>query len=268
MSPSFAPANAGLGIAARVLAFVHTTNNGARDGPRVDEGMHMKQAVASLVLGAVAMFAAAPVAAEHASDIGASVDISSRRLNPAKYPPQAIEACVGGTVIVLVDVDKNGEFSKATVERSGGQAYFDEAALEAAKHWRYNPAMEGGQPAPGRLRIPVDFPVYEGCWASVEVDVEARPDSASMKANPPKWPAAVKDDKLRGKVVLLIQVDRDGGRKNLKVGVSSGHDDVDTAAVFAALQWTYRPAVLDGEPVASVLHWPVFFGQKTPPPYR
>lgn len=229
----------------------------------------MKQTVGSLLLVAAAMFVAAPAAAaEHASDIGPSIDMSSRRLNPAKYPAQAVEACVDGTVIVLVDIDKNGQFSKATVERSSGQTYFDEAALEAAEHWRYNPAMEGGQSAPGRLRIPVDFPVHESCWARVEVDVEARPDSASMKANPPKWPAAVKDDKLRGEVVLLIQIDRDGGRKNLKVGVSSGHEDIDMAAMFAALQWSYRPAVLDGKPVASVLHWPVFFGQKTPPPYR
>lgn len=228
----------------------------------------MKQTGAWLVLGAVAMFAAAPVAAEDVSDFGPSVDTSSRRLNPAKYPSQAIEACVDGTAIVLVDVDKHGEFNKATIERSAGQAYFDEAALEAAKHWRYNPAIENGQPAPGRIRIPVDFPVYEGCWASVKVDVEARPDSASMKANPPKWPAAVKDDKLRGKVVLLIQIDRDGGRKNLKVGVSSGHGDIDDAAMLAAMQWFYRPAVLDGKPVASVLRWPVFYGQKTPPPYR
>lgn len=31
-SPSFAPSNAGLGIAARVLAFVHTTNTGPETG--------------------------------------------------------------------------------------------------------------------------------------------------------------------------------------------------------------------------------------------
>lgn len=230
--------------------------------------MLMKQAVASLLLGAIAMLTAAPVAAQEPSDIGASVDPSSRRLNPANYPSQAIEACVDGTVIVVVDVDKNGEFSKATVERSGGQAYFDEAALEAAKHWKYNPATEGGQPAPGKIRIPVDFPVHDRCWAAVEVDVEARPDSESMKANPPTWPAAVKDGKLRGTVVLLIQVDRDGGRKQLKVGVSSGRQDIDEAAMLAALQWSYRPAVLDGKPVASVLHWPVYYGQKTPAAYR
>lgn len=229
----------------------------------------MQQAIGSLLLGAFAVFAAAPlVAQERAFDIGASIDPSSRRLNPAQYPSQAIETCVDGTVIVLVDIDKNGEFSKATVERSSGQIYFDEAALEAAKHWKYNPAIEGGQPAAGKIRIPVDFPVYEGCWASVKVDVEARPESASMKANPPKWPAAVKAEKLRGNVVLLIQVDRDGGRKNLKVGVSSGHQDIDDAALRAALQWFYRPAVLDGKPIASVLHWPVYYGQKTPPAYR
>jgi protein TonB len=251
-----------------MLAFADTANTAARDGPQVNEGILMKQAIGSLLLGAFAIFAAAPVAAEYLSDLGPSIDPSSRRLNPAKYPSQAIEACVDGIAIVVVDIDKDGQFVKATVERSAGQTYFDEAALEAAKHWKYNHAVEGGQPVPGRLRIPVDFPVYEGCWASVKVDVEARPESASMKANPPKWPAAVKNDKLRGNVVLLIQVDRDGSRKNLKVGVSSGHQDIDDAAMLAALQWLYRPAVLDGKPVASVLHWPLYYGQKTPPAYR
>ena len=33
----------------------------------------------------------------------------------------------------------------------------DRAAMQAARKWRFNPSMVNGQPAAGRVRVPVDF---------------------------------------------------------------------------------------------------------------
>ncbi|MGO1001865.1 energy transducer TonB [Lysobacter sp. CA196] len=214
-----------------------------------------------MVVGALLAFAAADVPAQEATDILASIDISSYRLNPPAYPPEAIDACVGGTVVLLIDIDKDGQRSKAVVERSSGYAYFDQAAVEASKRWKYNPGTENGQRVAGKLRMPVDFAEYDGCWSG-DVDIEARADEATMKAYPVKWPAIVKDKRLDGLVVLLIQVDRDGSKKDIKVGVSSGNEDIDQAAMLAALEWTFQPATLKGKPVRSLLQLPLPYGKR------
>ncbi|WP_187308442.1 energy transducer TonB [Lysobacter antibioticus] len=220
----------------------------------------MRQTGKWMVLGAFLVFAAAAARAQGATDIGASIDISSYRLNPPAYPPEAIDACVGGTVIVLVDIDKDGQHSKAVVERSSGYAYFDQAAIEASKRWKYHPGTENGQRVPGKLRMPVDFAEYEGCWTA-DPDVEARVAAASLNEHPPKWPAIVAEKHLSGLVVLLIQVDKDGARKNVKVGVSSGDEDIDQAAMLAALEWEFQPAMLKGKPVRSLLQVPLAYGK-------
>lgn len=221
----------------------------------------MRQAGKWMALGALLAFAAADSRAQGASDIGASIDISSYRLNPPAYPPEAIDACVGGTVVLLVDIDKDGQHSKAVVERSSGYAYFDQAAIEASKRWKYNPGTENGQRVPGKLRMPVDFAEYDGCWTA-DPDVEARLAAASLKAHPPKWPAIVAEKDLSGLIVLLIQVDKDGARKNVKVGVSSGDQDIDQAAMLAALEWEFQPATLKGKPVRSLLQVPLPYGKQ------
>jgi protein TonB len=43
------------------------------------------------------------------------------------------------------------------------------------------------------------------------------------------------------------------------VAESSGHEDLDDAARAAASDWTFAPALEDGEPVAGTLRVPVRF---------
>ena len=90
-------------------------------------------------------------------DIGASVDISSKNMNPPQYPPAALRAGVEGTVILIVDVDANGNVTNVAVERSSRNRDLDRAAMQAARRWRFNPSVVNGQPAAGRVRVPVDF---------------------------------------------------------------------------------------------------------------
>lgn len=226
----------------------------------------MKQTGKWLVFGTLLFdtplaLVAADARAQGVSDFGASIDISSYRLNPPAYPPEAVDACVAGTVLVLVDIDQDGQRAKAVVERSSGYAYFDRAAVEASKRWKYNPATENGQRAPGKLRMPVHFAEHETCWSAVP-EVEARPDEAAMQAHPVQWPAAVEEKGLNGLVVLLIKVDRDGAQKDITVGVSSGDQAIDQAATLAAQDWTFQPARLKGKPVRSLLQLPLAYGKQ------
>ncbi len=90
-------------------------------------------------------------------DIGASVDISSKNMNPPKYPPAAYREGVEGTVVLVIDVDPNGNVTNVSVERSSRNRDLDRAAMDAARRWRFNPSVVNGRKASGRVRVPVDF---------------------------------------------------------------------------------------------------------------
>jgi periplasmic protein TonB len=53
-----------------------------------------------------------------------------------------------------------------------------------------------------------------------------------------------------GTTTLAFTVGTDGSVSNVTVANSSGHDELDQAAVNCAAGWTYRPAVMNGQPVA------------------
>ena len=91
------------------------------------------------------------------SDIGASVDISSKNMNLPKYPPSAVRAGITGEVVLIIDVDANGNVTNVSVEKSSRNRDLDRAAMEAARKWRFNAAVVGGQKQAGRVRVPVNF---------------------------------------------------------------------------------------------------------------
>ena len=90
-------------------------------------------------------------------DIQASVDISSKNMNPPRDPPAAFRAGIQGEVILIIDVDANGNVTNVAVEKSSRNRDLDRAAMEAARKWKFNPASSGGQKAAGRVRVPVNF---------------------------------------------------------------------------------------------------------------
>ena len=78
-------------------------------------------------------------------------------MNPPRYPPAAMRAGIEGTVILIVDVDAQGNVTNVSVEKSSRNRDLDRAAMDAARKWRFNPSVKNGQPAAGRVRVPVDF---------------------------------------------------------------------------------------------------------------
>ena len=98
-----------------------------------------------------------PAPPQPVADIGASVDISSKNMNPPRYPPAAARSGIEGEVVLVIDVDANGNVTNVSVEKSSRNRDLDRAAMEAARKWRFNPATVNGQKAAGRVRVPVNF---------------------------------------------------------------------------------------------------------------
>lgn len=178
------------------------------------------------------------------------------------YPEQAIGACASGTVVAIVDVDADGRFVDVVVERSSRNAHLDRAALDAARHWTYTPASdEQGRKVADKIRIPVEFAAHESCWTKQVPDTPARPEPSSAERYPPQWPAIVDENGLSGEVVLLVLLEEDGWKHEVRVATSSGDPAIDSAAVQAAQNWRYEPALLNGKPVRTVLRLPMSYGE-------
>lgn len=102
----------------------------------------------------------------------ASVDITSKNMNPPRYPPAAFRARVQGETGLVVDVDVNGNVTNVAVEKSSRNRDLDRAAMDAARKWRFNPAKSSsGVPMAGRVRVPVTF-ALDGGESSVGVPEE------------------------------------------------------------------------------------------------
>ena len=71
------------------------------------------------------------------------------------YPDFAKRARVQGTVVLNVEVFKDGSVGNITVQRS--VTGLDDAAIDAVKKIRFQPGKSSGQPVDTTVIIPVDF---------------------------------------------------------------------------------------------------------------
>ena len=79
----------------------------------------------------------------------------------------------------------------------------------------------------------------------------------AMRKVSPDYPPEAKASEMEGTVVVQALVDVDGTVADTKVVKSV--PELDAAAVAAVLQWTFKPALSNGKPVASWVAVPVKF---------
>jgi protein TonB len=72
------------------------------------------------------------------------------------YPPMALQARVGGLVILRVLVSETGEPLDVEVVRPG-KAGLTEAAIAAVKRWTFTPARKGDTPVRAWTTVPIPF---------------------------------------------------------------------------------------------------------------
>jgi TonB family protein len=126
-------------------------------------------AVAVLVsMVAFAAWAAQPQAAgtqdkgTTGNDIASSMQIKPEgyvgeiRIPPPVYPKEALDAHIGGTVVLLIDIAADGDITAVTVESSTDRR-LAVAAAQNAWNWHFKPEMKDGKPVAGRVRVPITF---------------------------------------------------------------------------------------------------------------
>lgn len=81
----------------------------------------------------------------------------------------------------------------------------------------------------------------------------------------PIYPEEARKARIMGIVIVEAMVSEDGVVKNVKV-IKPLPFGLDQAAVDAVKQWTFKPATLDGKPVAVLFNLTVNFKLQTAPP--
>ena len=67
------------------------------------------------------------------------------------------DAGVEGTVTLTYTVDEKGSVRDVTVSRASGSRELDECAVRAVKRWKFDPAVQDGQPRAFRMSTPFRF---------------------------------------------------------------------------------------------------------------
>jgi iron complex outermembrane receptor protein len=105
------------------------------------------------------------------------------------YPQEGAASGARGDVAVNVDVDDEGNVTGVGLTR-GVAASLDRAAIEAASHWRFRPALRGGVAVASRVQLLFHFeppPVITPLPAPAPTVLPVLP--ASQPANSPAEPA-------------------------------------------------------------------------------
>jgi periplasmic protein TonB len=92
--------------------------------------------------------------ASAASSNGRVAAIPINKVRP-KYPELGTASGPSGDVALELSINEKGEVVQVTPV--SGRAIFFTEAIEAAKQWRFRPALEGGNPVPCRTKITLSF---------------------------------------------------------------------------------------------------------------
>lgn len=238
----------------------------------------------------------APVAAASAArEVVERLD--DRRHKPPRYPQDAIDRGVSGSVVLIVDVGADGLPLQAELspERSSPQvdASLVASARDAVMQWRFEPARdENGKPKAGSVLVPITFDVDRK--ADPEPTARAAPNpTPSPSANPlpvpvprtgaqqapgpvptynaikpPRYPVAAIQERRSGTVMLRVLVGSDGRLQQVEVETSSGSPDLDEAAIAAVRDWRFNPAHDGYKAVPAWIGVPVNFSLDESPTMR
>jgi protein TonB len=73
------------------------------------------------------------------------------------YPASARNRGIQGTTLLEVLVTADGRVTEVVVKESAGHPDLDQAAADAVRRWRFEPARRGSEPVAMRVELPFEF---------------------------------------------------------------------------------------------------------------
>ena len=161
------------------------------------------------------------------------------------YPPKARITGVQGTVVMHAVIGKIGTIESLDV-LSGPEA-LRSSALDAVRQWTYKPYLLNGNPVAVDTTITISY-----SWSRHAPVERIRVSSGVMSGlaktqKIPEYPEAAIAAHEAGAVVLRAVIDTTG--KVIQLDRMSGPKIFSQAVMDAVWQWTYKPYLINGEPV-------------------
>ncbi|TAK08863.1 MAG: energy transducer TonB, partial [Rhizorhabdus sp.] len=76
---------------------------------------------------------------------------------PPRYPLESRRRKEQGTVLLRLLIGTDGRVAQISIAQSSGFERLDQAALQAARSWRWQPMIRDGQPVEVRGVMPIPF---------------------------------------------------------------------------------------------------------------
>jgi TonB family protein len=146
-----------------------------------------------------------------------------------QYPPEARAQGIRGIVILALTIDTEGKVSAVEVVRS--IPGLDEAAIEAARQWQYEPPRVDGKPASVKVTVPITFALELPALTRQAGIPELRSGAA------PAYPRGAEGQ--RGSAAAELTLDQDG--RVAQAEILSGEPPWIEALLQAVRTWIFAP---------------------------
>lgn len=203
---------------------------------------------AGLLLAAVVLGIAAPWEAARATSWlacnapGLTPAVATAQPSPP-YPESARQAGAEGFVELSFVVLRDGRVGWARIVKAQPSGFFESAALEGVRDWRFDPARQDGAPVECRIQTRVRFTLADTV-AARPAGVPAATQDPDQPA--PVYPEAARVQGLEGYVEVAFQAGPDGRVAGAEVLTAMPRGDFEKAALDAVRRWRFPAA--PGEP--------------------
>lgn len=155
-------------------------------------------------------------------------------------------------VNVLLEIDEEGYVKNASVNESSDKN-LETAVLRAVKKWRYYPAYNEGKRTSCKILQPIRFK------SDMMFTSAKKKDSRDPKVIARVSPKLNEfEETLDGEVMVRVNLDETGNIVETFISHST-NKRLNQSALAAVSQWHFKPAIVDGEAVASKLMVPFHF---------
>jgi len=202
-------------------------------------------AVAWLIISSVKLWAESP--ATGFKDAAAATDFLNRHLTAdamrstrfvifaprPDYPKQARERHLGGTIFVMLHVDKkSGLVTSVELVQSTGHKILDDAALATFRSWKFKPGVVTADAIPALFTFSPTNVIF---------------------APKPEYPQYARDHHWTGAGWFVMHIDtRTGVVTSVEITQSTGHKILDDASVSALKRWRFKPGIVPPKVKAAI----------------
>jgi TonB family protein len=149
------------------------------------------------------------------------------------YPQAVRETGIEGSVEVALTVLRDGNVGWVRVVQAEPRGFFEQAAADGVRRWRFTPAMQDGEAVECRLLTRVRFALTDSAATAAGAAAGERPQ--------PVYPPALLAARVEGYVEVEYDLAADGAVSNARLAAAMPRGEFEKAALAAVRAWHGPP---------------------------